>query len=548
MNVMDRLLVGAVFILCQLMAAGSVAQACGGFFCKLIPVEQAAEQIVFRQDGDLTTLMIQIQYSGAADDFGWVIPVPATPTIEIGSNTLFTDLEIVTRPVFNLETTDNSCVAPAPQEPLPASAVIAADAPDPGDVDILVEQSLQLGPYNAQIINSDNGESLNSWLVENGYTVSGDATQLIDAYVQEGMKFVGLKLRNDRDAGSIVPIILKYRSEQPVIPIRLTRVASTDDLGVTVWLVGDARAVPQNYLHVVPNYTRLNWFAGSRSAYASYQELITEAMNEAGGQGFATDFAGIIEDLADQLISPTQFEDRLRDLQELPNADYLSLIQENFFDAVVRDTILALLPLPDGQTESIFFSAQALELTYTAEQLQTARREVDRIIREEIIQPLRNSRELIDENRYLTRLYTTLSADEMTLDPAFVFNPDMPAQPLERSAMLQASCIDQTTQWSLTLGDGTGRAGELVVQGAGSLPAASLTLAQQASWKLETTFASGLPVTNTERDFPLVGIDIDVQQPGSGGGGGVALGWLISLLLFSVLPRPGRAERPAAGH
>jgi hypothetical protein len=46
-------------------------------------------------------------------------------------------------------------------------------------------------------------------------------------------------------------------------------------------------------------------------------------------------------------------------------------------------------------------------------------------LRENAIDPVLKSQELIESRPYLTRLYTTLSASEMTVDPSFAINPDL---------------------------------------------------------------------------------------------------------------------------
>jgi MYXO-CTERM domain-containing protein len=44
---------------------------------------------------------------------------------------------------------------------------------------------------------------------------------------------------------------------------------------------------------------------------------------------------------------------------------------------------------------------------------------------EMVIKPMQETQALFDSRPYLTRLYTTMSADEMTMDPVFAFNPDL---------------------------------------------------------------------------------------------------------------------------
>src|SRR5690606_1942028 len=50
------------------------ASACGGFFCsQSLPVNQAAERIVFAQNQDDTvTAVIQIMYEGPSESFSWL--------------------------------------------------------------------------------------------------------------------------------------------------------------------------------------------------------------------------------------------------------------------------------------------------------------------------------------------------------------------------------------------------------------------------------------------------------------------------------------------
>jgi hypothetical protein len=92
-------------VLASLMAQHP-AQACGGFFCQNSPVDQNAERIIFGQnhDGTISTY-IQIQYTGSAEDFSWILPLPhpiGPEDIEVPEDALaaFTELEVATDPVF----------------------------------------------------------------------------------------------------------------------------------------------------------------------------------------------------------------------------------------------------------------------------------------------------------------------------------------------------------------------------------------------------------------------------------------------------------------
>ena len=77
-----------------------------------------------------------------------------------------------------------------------------------------------------------------------------------------------------------------------------------------------------------------------------------------------------------------------------------------------------------------------------------------------VVEPLEEVEQLFAEKPYLTRLYTTLSADEMTVDPMFAYNPDLPQVANIRFAGARWDCGgSQDTpleQWELivTLSDG----------------------------------------------------------------------------------------------
>ena len=72
-------LFGAVLSLSALLPASALA--CGGFFCNQSqPVNQAAESIIFADNGDgTTTAVIQIQYQGPSKSFSWLLPISSVP-------------------------------------------------------------------------------------------------------------------------------------------------------------------------------------------------------------------------------------------------------------------------------------------------------------------------------------------------------------------------------------------------------------------------------------------------------------------------------------
>ena len=134
-------------------------EACGGFFCSAVPVNQNAEQIIFRQDGDQVAAFVRIQYQGAAEEFSWVVPVPGIPEVSTSSELLFTSLDAQTRPNLQLMFEGQPCEQFFSEfggfAPFPAEG-IAADSN--GAVSILDEKVV--GPFNVQIVRSDDPKAI----------------------------------------------------------------------------------------------------------------------------------------------------------------------------------------------------------------------------------------------------------------------------------------------------------------------------------------------------------------------------------------------------
>lgn len=525
-------------------------EACGGFFCQAVPINQAAEQIIFRKDGDMVTAVVLIQYAGEAEDFSWVLPVPGVPEFELGSSAVFNALEPATRPQFRLDVVGEPCADAFDGvdfffDGLP-SAPDAGSAEDGDGVEVL--ESLAVGPFLIEVVRSDDPQAMITWLSDNDYDLAERGPDLIALYVEEGMNFVAMKLQQDQGAGDVEPLILRYESDVPMIPIRLTAVAAEPDMGVIVWLLGQTRAVPLNYPHVIPNYTRLDWYNGTFNAYVSYQTLVTDAMNEAGGQGFATDYAGREIDVTAQLPSVQSLQAELGLYQDFDDdAEFVAGVFTSFIfpQTKTREIVVRALPGVDANNESaVYGSPGAMREIFSAEQLAAARVQIADEVRTGIIEPVGRTLEVFDGDPYVTRLYTTLSADEMTVDPIFSFNPDLDDQPLERAARMDVACGAAGTSWSVTLGAGTGRDGEVVIDGTGLPPgfrAPIPVIEQDAFWRTETMSTSGAPEVLEQKSFTMEQVtnpDADRGLCGTGAcGGGTAAAMITTFAGLCLMRR-----------
>lgn len=432
---------GASLVALALIADPSPAGACGGFFCSAnAPVNQAAERIIFAKNADDTvTAVVQIQYSGPSEDFAWVLPVPGIPDVNVSSDLAFRRLQAASNPQYITTTVVEGECDSVPTNFGPndfaggfggaSGAGGAGGAREPG-VDVLAEGNV--GPYDFVVIQPNAssetiGQVAVDWLTDEGYDVvppGGDPMSiatLLGGYLQGGMNLLAFRLTKGNSTGTIRPIWITYESDQPMIPIRPTAVAADDDMGVMVWVLGEHRAVPINYRGLVLNEALIDW---TRAA-ANYNQVVIAAANEAGGQGFVTERAGVAGDYDDIVVLPferSDWEFLSMSTDALTSAELLTETATLFgtWDGI-REVVEPWLP--DDVDIDAFLSCPRCE--------QDLLGSIDKeafiaAVETEVIQPMLATQALLLARPYVTRLYTTMSAPEMDLDPLFDFNPDLP--------------------------------------------------------------------------------------------------------------------------
>lgn len=418
------------------------AAACGGFFCSQAqPVNQAAERIVFAQnDDDTVTAVIQILYEGPSEKFSWLLPIASVPDpesdeIAVSSDVAFQRLQSATNPQYTLTTrVEGTCKSAPVLEAGSDGANFSATSGGtgttgggvPNDGGVNVEASGVVGSFEWTVISfdpdlDDPADAAVTWLEANDFDVTQQGVDLIGPYLEDGLYLLALKLVKGADTGSIRPIVLTYDAGEPAIPIKLTAVAANNDMGVMTWLLGESRAVPQNYLSLELNEAQINWF----NAAQNYNDVVTSAADESGGQGFVTEFAGQSDLLSNTIWS--QYDEQA--WANISDRVYMSFSElfdytysmyggwDGFWDAV-KDTVT----LPDGVS---FEDFKICPYCYDTSGLEFSGAAYLDGLEKNVIEPVRMLQDLFDSRPYATRLYTTMSAADMTVDPSFTFNADL---------------------------------------------------------------------------------------------------------------------------
>jgi MYXO-CTERM domain-containing protein len=327
--------------------ATTPAQACGGFFCGQQPVDQTAERILFEVGQDSVTMTTQISFAGDAADFAWILPLSAVPdpnSLAVYHQQALNALDTNSGPVFNPPQDSGCQVNYSP-------GVLLGSADDGSDPGVTVYIRTEVGDYDVAVIESTDPALLIDWLHEQGFRITAAMEPYIERYTSEGMKFLALKLQDAATVQDIKPFRFTLPGTAPSIPLRMTALAAEPEMSIVAFVLAGGRYEGKNWANLdIPDdqirYNRNSYSYGG----TNWPRLVAQAVDEAGGQGWVTEYAG-------------------------PSASYAEQVRAQ---------------VQNGNFGTEDDAAAAAELL-------TA----------------------LEAHPYLTRLYTRLSAEEMTSDPIF---------------------------------------------------------------------------------------------------------------------------------
>ena len=193
-----------------------------------------ASKVVMVRDGDRTVLTMVNDYSGEPTEFAMVVPVPTVlekGQIHIGNREVLEHLDAYSAPRLVEYFDPDPCRQFAMEDKLMMNAPQAIgsmsrkEAARDRSLGVTIEARYTVGEYDILILSATQSGGLETWLVENGYTVPRGARRVLGSYLRQGMKFfvakVNLGEQKRLGFSYLRPLQMAYESPKFMLPLRL---------------------------------------------------------------------------------------------------------------------------------------------------------------------------------------------------------------------------------------------------------------------------------------------------------------------------------------
>ena len=198
--------------------------------------ETSQKAAIFYESATQTeTLQVSMTFSGNAKDFAWIIPVPSQPSVEKGSQTLFTALETLTGYSYSYD-----------------YAMPAFESTTALDKEVTVVEQKAVDYYDVSVLSATDAKALSKWLNENGYQYPEKYAYIFNDYINNGWYFVAAKIAPDLVdstaiasqlyGGTATPLQFTFSTANIVYPMKISQAVSQN----TVTTVSSSEAMPND--------------------------------------------------------------------------------------------------------------------------------------------------------------------------------------------------------------------------------------------------------------------------------------------------------------
>lgn len=272
-----------------LFSYGQSMAFCGFYVAKAdAKLFNKSSQVIMVRDGDHTVITMANDYQGSVKDFAMVVPVPEVldeSDIRVVQQQIFTKLDAYTAPRLaeyydpapcgSFEMYDTFTSAPLKPRALQPKAMEEAE-----EMGVKIEASYTVGEYDILILSAKESGGLKTWLVQNGYKLPSGAEEVLQPYINTGMKFFVVKVNLEQQSrngfSALRPLQIQFNSSRFMLPIRLgmANAESVQDL-VIYALTRKGRVETVNYRTTkVPTDRDIPQFVKTKGIFGEFYKAV----------------------------------------------------------------------------------------------------------------------------------------------------------------------------------------------------------------------------------------------------------------------------------
>lgn len=209
-----------------------------------------ASQVVIARNGNRTVLTMANDFQGNVKDFALVVPVPVIlqeDQVNVGNPKILERLDSFSAPRLveyfdsnpcEMSYMDEAARNSAPQSP---SGRVRGGRAEEKSLGVTIENQFTAGEFDILILSAKDSNGLEKWLTINGYKIPKGASQLLQPYIRQNMKFFVAKVNLNKyaDTGfqSLRPLMIAYESSKFMLPIRLGMINGQGEQDLIIYLL-----------------------------------------------------------------------------------------------------------------------------------------------------------------------------------------------------------------------------------------------------------------------------------------------------------------------
>ncbi len=301
----SKLILGGISVIIAFFLHISPALAFCGFYVAQADGElyNQASQVIIARDGERTVLTMGNDYQGEVENFALVVPVPTLlkeEQVQVQTPDIINRIDSFSAPRLVEYFDDNPCrpEQPAMLESAPMSQSPGRGARSRDSLGVTVEEEFDVGEYSIVILSAKESQGLETWLQKNNYNIPDGASELLQPYIRQGLKFfvakVNLENYNPEEFTSLRPLQMAYESPRFMLPIRLGTLNAQGNQDLLVYLLSPkGQAEVTNYRTVkIPSNVEIPVYIKEKEIFPEfYRSMFEKSWEENNGKTVFLEYA-----------------------------------------------------------------------------------------------------------------------------------------------------------------------------------------------------------------------------------------------------------------